>query len=79
MDQLKDEYIKITKSEHKYLAVGVILASMVFVVPFLIIITNGWWEPLGSASDGWKWVFTSIVLLSLIYVSLLFDKFYRKH
>ncbi|MFD1707882.1 hypothetical protein ACFSCZ_14240 [Siminovitchia sediminis] len=79
MDQLKDEYIQLTKNEHKYLALGVVLASMVFVIPFLIIIANGWWEPLGTVSDGWRWVVTSVILLSLIYISLIFDKVYRKH
>lgn len=79
MEELKTEYLELTKKDNTYLSLGVVISSLVFVIPFIIIIVNGWWEPLGSAELGWKWVLTSIVLLSLIYGSLVFDKFYRKH
>jgi hypothetical protein len=79
MDELKDEYLEVSKKETSYLFLGVILSSMVFVIPFIIIIANGWWDPLGTAQNGWRWVITSAVLLSLIYIALIFDKNFRKH
>ncbi len=79
MDELKNEYLQVSERETSYLFLGVILSSMVFVIPFIIIIANGWWEPLGSAQAGWRWVITSAVLLCLIYVALVFDKKFRKH
>lgn len=79
MDKLKVEYLELTRKDNNYLSLGVVLSSLVFVIPFIMIIVNGWWEPLGSSELGWKWVVTSIVLLMLIYGSLIFDRFYRKH
>ena len=79
MDDIKKEYIEVSKKESNYLFLGVLASSLVFIVPFIIIILNGWWKPLGTATDGWRWVGTSVVLLSLIYLSLLFDRIYRQH
>ncbi|MFJ8244797.1 hypothetical protein ACIQ4Z_13730 [Peribacillus asahii] len=79
MDEIKNEYLEVSKKEANYLIRGVIGSSMVFVIPFIIIILNGWWEPLGTAQDGWRWMATSAVLIALVYVALLFDKKYRKH
>lgn len=79
MDELKSEYLELTKKDNSYLSIGVLLSSLVFVVPFIIIIINGWWEPLGSPELGWRWVIVSAILLLLVYGSLLFDRLYRKH
>ncbi|MFE5429973.1 hypothetical protein [Peribacillus simplex] len=79
MDEIKNEYLKISEKEANYLIRGVIASSMVFVIPFIIIIINGWWEPLGTSQDGWRWVATSTVLIALVYIALIFDKKYRKH
>jgi hypothetical protein len=79
MDELKREYLELSKKDTRYLSLGVIASSMVFVIPFIIIIANGWWEPLGQAHNGWRWVASSAILLLLIYIALIFDKKYRKH
>lgn len=79
MEDLRDEYLEISKKETRHLFIGVTLSSMVFVVPFVIIILKGWWQPLGSSTDGWRWAITSAVLLGLIYLAMLFDKKYRQH
>lgn len=79
MDEIKNEYLELSKKESNYLIRGVIASSMVFVIPFIIIIFNGWWEPLGTSNDGWRWVATSAVLILLVYLALIFDKLYRKH
>lgn len=79
MDDIIKEYIEVSKQENNYLFWGVLASSLVFIVPFIIIIVNGWWKPLGTSADGWRWVGTSLVLLSLIYLSLLFDRKYRQH
>ncbi|TDK60950.1 hypothetical protein E2K98_14645 [Bacillus salipaludis] len=79
MDDIKNEYLEVSEKEANYLIRGVIASSMVFIIPFIIIIVNGWWEPLGTAKDGLRWVATSAALVLLVYVALIFDKKYRKH
>jgi hypothetical protein len=79
VDDLKREYLEVSKAESHYLLLGIMVSSLVFVVPFIIIIASGWWEPLGSSSDGWRWAVISLILLSLIYIALAFDKKYRRH
>lgn len=79
MKDIREEYLELSKKDNSYLSIGVLLSSLVFVIPFLIIIFNGWWEPLGSSELGWRWVVVSTILLLLVYGSLLFDRLYRKH
>jgi len=79
MDRIKNEYLKLSKKNINYMSMGIVLSSLVFVIPFIIIIINGWWEPLGSFKEGIRWVIVSSILLSLVYASLIFDRIYRKH
>jgi len=79
MNKIKTDYLKLSKKNINYMSMGIVLSSLVFVIPFIIIIINGWWEPLGSFKEGIRWVIVSSILLSLVYASLIFDRIYRKH
>ncbi len=78
-EDLIEEYVKASKRENSLMILGVLAASMVFVVPFIVVMINGWWGPLGGVRHAGGWVTWSIVLMGLVYVALIIDRIYRKH
>ena len=76
---LIEEYISSSRTENGLMILGVLGASMVFVIPFLIVMMNGWWGPLGGVKHAGGWITWSIVLICMVYVALIIDRVYRKH
>ncbi|MDR3295367.1 MAG: hypothetical protein LBT26_06025 [Clostridiales Family XIII bacterium] len=76
--RLIEEYLAVSKKQQGQLSLGIVLASLVFIIPMLIIILNGWWGPFGGDSAvGMRWFLVACAAMVLAYISLIVDKFYR--
>ncbi len=79
-EKLINDYLASSKKHHGKLTLGVILATLVFVVPMIFIISNQWWGPFGDDPEvGMRWFVTGVAMICLTYVAVIIDKFYRNY
>ncbi|MDR0884904.1 MAG: hypothetical protein LBN22_00825 [Clostridiales Family XIII bacterium] len=73
-----EEYLAISKRQQGQLALGLILGSFVFIIPMIIIVANGWWQPFGNDSAlGIRWFVVASAAMVLAYIAIIIDKFMR--
>jgi hypothetical protein len=73
------EYLKNSKGQPNQLAKGLIFGSLVFIIPMILIVANGWWAPFGDdAAVGARWFVVAVIAMLLVYVSIIIDKLTRK-
>jgi|GEM_PF-3139721 len=78
-EQKIEEYIKGTAKHGNKMLIGVVLASLVYLISMIAIIVNSWWQPFGGFDDGKRWLVTACIGLAVIYGTLVFDKLYRNY
>ena len=73
------EYLANSKKQFGQLAAGIILGSLVFFIPVIIIGVNGWWGPFDNdPAVGIRWFIVACIAMGLMYIALIIDKFTRK-
>jgi hypothetical protein len=76
---LIEEYLSVTKRFQNQMITSLMLATLVFIVPMILIAINGWWQPFGGdIGVGVRWFVVAAVMMVLAYVVMLIDKVYRK-
>lgn len=70
------EYIKVTNSFKIRRLIGLIVLSVLLMIPLAIIYANGWSNLTGDSSTGWLVVGMFVAISSI--AAVLIDLFWRK-
>ncbi|MED4227505.1 hypothetical protein [Neobacillus cucumis] len=73
---LIEEYIKVTNSFKIRRLIGLVVLSLLLIIPLGIIYTNGWANLTGTSSIGWLVVGVFVSVSSI--GAVLIDLFWRK-
>jgi uncharacterized membrane protein len=78
-DKIIQEYLSNSKKQSGQVALGLILGSLVFIIPMIIIIANSWWMPFDDNVEiGTRWCIVAFACMGLMYIAILVDKLTRK-